>query len=472
MNSMKPAQWAGLATAVAFVLWTVYSHFQYFGDVSFLGAALLIEIIIFCLWKFEGRFFPLLMVAFLWAGMNVPMQGAWTGGRWLILAAGAATGYIVWMKVPRSHFKTIHLLAFFCVISAFVSASVSPFVQMASYKALSLLLLLLYCSSGMRLAALGREQRFFNGLLVACEVVAYGAAVFYLALGQSIFGNPNSLGAAMSIGVFPVLLWGWLTTTGPIVRTRRLVALLLCVYLIFFSMARAGMVSMIVVTIICCSCLRQYKVVIKFAGFVLFLVAVGGMVAPDFMGERFSGLKDAILYKGHKEEGVLGSRKTPWEESIATIKQHPLFGTGYGTSPTGEDPGLGFGRFASSAETAREHGSSYMTIAEWVGLLGVVPFAGLIGLTAANVWRVCVWMRKTANPYHYAIPLAMVLLAGFVHAGFEDWLFAVGAYPSVYFWAFAFLLADLMPETLTSPVPSAYVRIAPRTEFGAAVPNR
>ena len=86
-----------------------------------------------------------------------------------------------------------------------------------------------------------------------------------------------------------------------------------------------------------------------------------------------------------------------------------------------------------------------MTIAEWVGLLGVMPFFALLLLTASKVWRVCVWMTRTSNPRHYSIPLAMVVLAGLVHANFEDWLFAVGAYPCVYFWVFAFLLADLCP---------------------------
>ncbi len=109
----------------------------------------------------------------------------------------------------------------------------------------------------------------------------------------------------------------------------------------------------------------------------------------------------------------MGSRRTPWEKSIATIKEHPLFGTGYGTSPTGgADPGSSLGRLLPSAETAREHGSSYMTIAEWVGLLGVVPFVALLALTLSNVWKVCVWMSRTRDPRHYSIPLAMVVIAG------------------------------------------------------------
>ena len=224
------------------------------------------------------------------------------------------------------------------------------------------------------------------------------------------------------------------------------------------------MVAVIIVTLVFCLGLRQYRLLLKAAGLSLCLVAMTGMVAPAALSQTFDDLKDAVLYKGHKEEGVLGSRREPWEKSVAIIKEHPLFGTGYGTSPSGEDPGLNFGRFASSAETAREHGSSYMTIAEWVGLLGVLPFVMLMGLTAVNVGRVCVWMRKTANPYHCSVPLAMVLLAGFVHAGFEDWLFAVGAYPCVYFWVFAFMLADFVPTGYEAVIS----RIVPRVSRPAA----
>jgi len=41
--------------------------------------------------------------------------------------------------------------------------------------------------------------------------------------------------------------------------------------------------------------------------------------------------------------------------------------------------------------------------------------------------------------------MAMVLVAGLVHAVFEDWLFAVGYHLCVFFWTMAFLLRDLLP---------------------------
>jgi O-antigen ligase len=473
MNSTKLLQWAGFLAGLGLTLYFVYSHLQYFHDVSFLGGILLLELIIASVWKFDQRFFVVLMTTFLWAGMNLPLQGIWTGGRWLVLAVGAVVGYVIWIKNPRRPFGSVHLVAFFCICAAFVSAGVSSYIQMASFKAVSLLMLFLYCASGARLAVVGREDRFFRGLLLASEIAVYGTAVCYLGLHLSIWGNPNSLGAVMSIGLFPVLIWGWLNSDGPAMKARRLFALLLCVYLVFFSMARAGMISISLVALLFSVGLHQYRLMVKTLALVLLGVAVAGMLAPETLSTSLGDLKDAVLYKGHKADGVLGSRRTPWDTSIASIKEHPLFGTGYGTSPTGEDPGFGFGHFASSAETEGEHGSSYMTIAQWVGLLGLLPFVALLALTISNVWKVCAWMNRTSNPRHYSIPLAMVVLCGLVHANFEDWLFAVGNYLSVFFWFCAFLLSDLVPASVVVPSAAAVSRSSHRSPagFGVVAPN-
>lgn len=474
MSSLKPLHWVAIGLGLILALYLVYFHLRYFGNVSYLGAILALEVIVACLWKYKQRFFVLLIITFVLAGLKVPLQGAGTKGRWVVLAVGAVVGFIVWTKTPNRPFRSIHLIAFFCICAACVSATVSPFLQMASLKALSLLLLFLYCAAGARLAVLGREGRFFQGALLGSEIAVYASAACSFGLNPNIWGNPNSLGAAMSIGVFPILLWGWLTSDRPLVKGRRLFALLLCVYLVHFSMARAAMASVMLVTAIFCVCLHQYKLLVKIAAGALFVTSINGMLAPETLNTQLLDLKDAILYKGHKEHGVLGSRKGPWDESIASIKEHPWFGTGYGTSPTGEDPGLSFGVVNSSAETNREHGSSYISIAEWVGLVGVLPFVALLVVTVSNVWKVCAWMIRTGNPRHYSIPLAMVVLSGLAHANFEDWLFAVGSYLCLLFWVFAFVLADIIPDAAVVPAVGAVSRASRPLPagFGAVVPNR
>ncbi|MGB0043416.1 MAG: O-antigen ligase family protein [Terriglobales bacterium] len=474
MTSMTPLRWVGIGLGMILALYSIFHFFPYFADGTVLGGILLLELIVVCLWKYDERFYLLVLIAFAWAGMNLPMESAWMIARWVVLFAGALVGFIVWTKTPRAPFGSLHLIAFFCVCAAFVSATVSPLTRTASLKALSLLLLFLYCASGGRLAVLRREDRFFHGLLLGCEITTYLTVFCYFGLGMAIWGNPNSLGVAMSVGVFPILFWGWLISDGPVVKFRRLVSLLLCAYLILFSGARSGMVAAVAATLTFCLCLHQYKLLVKVTALALLLVAVGGVFAPETLNQRLSGLMDIVLYKGHKKEGLLGSRRTPWEESIASIKAHPFFGTGYGTSPTGEDYGLEVGELVSSEQSTREHGNSYMTIAEWVGLLGVLPFVALLGVTLSHIWKVCAWMNRTCDPHHYSVPLAMVALAGLVHASFEDWLFAAGYYVCVYFWIFAFLLADLAPQAVAAPTPGVIAwnsRTAPAS-FGAAVPNR
>src|SRR5580700_6476202 len=100
MDILKPWQWAGVVIGTVLTLYFIFFHLQQFGDVSFLGAILLLEVIIASLWNYDRRFFALLMVTFVWAGMNVPLHSAGIIGRWVVLAAGAFVGFVVWMKAP------------------------------------------------------------------------------------------------------------------------------------------------------------------------------------------------------------------------------------------------------------------------------------------------------------------------------------------------------------------------------------
>ena len=441
------------AAVVLGVLWTWF-HPAQFSNVELLGTLLFLELLLFFVWHFQRLFFAAVMFSFLWAGTAVPWQDAFNIGRWVVLGFGAVVGFIMWMKSSYRSFGPLHLVAAFCVLSAGVSAMVSDYPTVALAKTASLFLLFLYGAAGARVAVLGREKKFFQGLVFAMEIVVYLAAVCYFALGLKVFGNPNSLGSSMGIGAFPVLLWAWLNSQKT-ERARMFFALLLCCGLLLFSLARAAILAAACVTVVLCISLRAYKLLLKGAAILLLGLSVTAILAPSFFEGVATEFSDAVLYKGHKEQGIFGSRSSPWDVAMTEIKRNPFFGSGFGTSATGEDPGFVLGKFHSTSEVSREHGSSYLAIAEWVGLLGLVPFVALLLIVVLNIWKVCTWMRGSGDPSHFAIPLAMVLLAGLVHAGFEDWLFAVGYYVSVYFWAFAFVLPDLIPATvLRSPVRS------------------
>ena len=127
-------------------------------------------------------FFPLILVAFLFAGLNLPVGTFWSVLRWVFLAVGALAGTVLTLRDRRHHFGLFHIVAMFATLSAVASAAVSQFPQVALLKALSLLLLFLYGSTGARLAVTGRESQFFTGLLLGCEVFI-GAIAGFQAIG-------------------------------------------------------------------------------------------------------------------------------------------------------------------------------------------------------------------------------------------------------------------------------------------------
>jgi O-antigen ligase len=434
------------------VLVFAYLHPKYFSDFRYLGALLGFQAILACLWYYDVIFFPLLMALFLWAGIDIPLSTVGRTVRWFALAVAAFAGFVMWMRDHRHNFGLLHLVALSCVLTALASAIVSADSNTSLLKALSLFLLFLYGATGARLAIRNREVEFVQNVLLVCEITAYFSAIAYLGIGWHIFGNPNSLGAVMGVVVTPLLFWGVLVAQNPTQRYRRLVALTLAAVLLYVSVSRASVLAAAISVIVLCVSLRRQRLLLMGIFVAALFVAAAAVVDPEHFDRSLETEASTILYKGKSEEGMLGSRRTPWQQTVEVIKEHPWLGSGFGTSYLGRfakqqsfesDPSSG--GLHTKVGTNREHGNSYLALAEYMGLLGIVPFAILVFLVAQMVFRVFVWVRRTSNPYHCAIPFSMVLLAGLVHATFEDWLTAVGYYLCVFFWTAAFWLRDMLP---------------------------
>jgi O-antigen ligase len=449
-------------------LWAAYLAVYSPGYLSayYLGGLIFLQVLLAVVWKYEQRFFPFLVVVFLWAGMSIPFSGVWTAGRWAVLAVGAIVGFALYMRSTHPRFSSFHLVATFSVLAALVSAAASSFPTLSFMKALSLLLLFLYASTGARLALSGQEEKFFPRLLWFVEILVYCSAVAYLVLGMPVYGNPNSMGAVMGVVAVPLLFWGVLTSEGKTRYRRMIFALLLSVGLLFFSQARAGILAAAVACCLTCVALRRYRLLIQGTVAFLCMAALSVALVPSEQKEDMpayhedSSMADTLLYKGHQDEGVLGSRLTPWDETVSVIQSHPWFGSGFGTSVTSAEEDIEVGQYSTISATTREHGNSYLAAIEGVGLLGVLPFLALVLMLALKVGGVFAWLRRTDNVRHFAVPVAMVLAAGLVHAGFEDWLFAVGYYLSVFFWVLGFVFLDMLPQAM----PAAVYR--PITDFG------
>ena len=432
------------------------AHFrpEYLNDARSLSELIFLQLLLAALWKFRTSFFPFLMLAFLWAGLDVPLAESWISARWVVLMVGAVAGYVLFMHDRRLRFHSVHLIALFCVAAALVSALVSAYPRTAVLKAVSLLLLFLYAGGGGRLAIDGRESSFFRGLLVACEIVTFLSAIAYLSLHREPWGNPNSLGLVMGVGVAPLMLWGTLIAEARLLRWRRAAAFYASILLLFLSVARAAMIGGIGAMVICCLALRRHKLLLHAAMIGFTALTITALLAPQQVSHLADTASSDFIYKGHRDTGVLGSRKSPWEETLEVIGQHPWFGIGFGTGPSGQEQN-GEGMFASNTDTSREHGNSYLALLEWEGLIGVVPFAALLLMLFWKAGQVLVWMSRTGCVDHPAVPIAMLVIGTLIHVAFEDWLFAPGYYFTIFFWTLAFVLFDVAPAgasaTVTAP---------------------
>ncbi len=457
---------AGVAILVPLWLaYLAYSRPGYFTSQACLGV-LLLEFLAAAVWMYRRFFFPVLLMAFLFAGLNLPVGAAWTALRWLFLAVGALVGALIMLKDRGHHFGLFHTLASFAILTALISASVSRYPNVALLKALSLFLLFVYGGTGARIAVTGRENRFFTGLVTGCEVFV-GANAFFYAIRIAAMGNPNSLGAVMGVFAAPILLWGALLGGKPSVQQRRWVLYGICMYLIFLSHARAGLAASLLSCGLLCLALRRYKLLIE--GFVILVILIAA--AAIFRPGVISSLTSSVVYKGvDQEQGVLASRASPWRTAVNAIHEHPWFGTGLGTTATGTDASEEQSKFESVDLTA-ENGSSYLAILSGVGVLGTVPFFLLLLLLADKILRTVRWMLQSGSAVHPAIPLAMVMFAGIVHAGFEDWMFAPGNYLCVFFWSLAFILADVAPSSRVTGAALAWYRRPRQQGFAGVAPS-
>jgi O-antigen ligase len=203
-------------------------------------------------------------------------------------------------------------------------------------------------------------------------------------------------------------------------------------------------------------------------GIALALAALVATTVPLHQ-QPSDSLTSAFVYKGRRDDGILASRRSVWQDTVAAIQEHPWFGSGFGTSKTNSEVVQQPKNFESLPQATREHGNSYLAITEWVGFVGDIPFFALIIFTVANVGRALLQMRRTADASSALVPLAGVLAAGLVHAAFEDWLFAVGYYLCVFFWTFAFILVDVLPATAPATLATGVQPVPPWTNnFGVA----
>src|SRR3954470_14495476 len=283
---------AAAVLAVPALAYFAYSRPWYFTSQTDMAGLIFLEFLLVALWMYRRVFFPAVLTTFLLAGINLPVGRGWTAARWIVLGMGALGGSVLMLKDRRHDFGLFHLVAFFSVLTGLISAAVSLYPNVALLKVSSILLLFLYAATGARIAVFGRENSFFHGLLLGCEIFVGANAIFY-AVGIQAMGNPNSLGAVMGVVGAPILLWGVLLGGKPRVFQRKLILYAACLALAFISHARAGIAAAFVSSAILCLVIRRYKLFIQG----LTVLAIVLSATALFFPQAISSLTTSVVYK-------------------------------------------------------------------------------------------------------------------------------------------------------------------------------
>jgi hypothetical protein len=425
-----------VAASVALLLYLSVHRPYLFGESNLLALLVLVAAG-FLASQYETHFWTLMLVVFFWAGTEFPLAGGMNLFRWVVLGLGAflSLGYYA-RRTNRITFNHQHLLGLFAVVAALASAMVSVNRQMTVLKALSLAALFVYASIGARILWARNPEPFVRRLVLLAEVLVYFTAVCYSA-SFGVWGNPNSLGLIMGCICWPVFLWRAMLPATRGEHTRRVIVLLICGALLALSLSRASIVAASLISIFLLLGARRYRTLLL--GMTLFAVILLSMflVTP----QRFQSASEALLYKKGEHGNLMDSRQKPWQRSLRNFQEHPWLGLGFGTADNSAGWSLDY---VTHGQLTRERGSSYLTMLESTGILGTLPCALLILALVGEIWRVCLWMRRTGRVNQPAVLAAAIILGGLVNAFFEDWMFAVGYYFCVIFWVLAFSLRDWM----------------------------
>ena len=331
-----------------------YSRPGYFTSQTYLGGLLLLEFLAAAVWMYRRVFFPIVVVTFLLAGVDLPVGSVWTMARWVILGVGAVVGSILMLKERRYHFGLFHVLALFAVLAALVSAAVSRYTSRLAVEGSKPVVVVRLRWHRGETGSDGAGEPLFCGLLTGCEVFVGAIAACYF-VGMEVMGNPNSLGAVMGVVGAPILLWGTLVSEERVVRRRRLLLYAVSMYLTFASHARAGMVAALLSCGLLCLVLRRYRLLMQGVVIIVILVAAAAILQPrSIFEDRFHVDVDGDLQRQRiQAAGLMASRQSPWQDAVDTIHNHFWFGTGFGTSDNGQDASENLRKFATTAASSK-----------------------------------------------------------------------------------------------------------------------
>src|SRR5205807_487752 len=183
---------------------------------------------------------------------------------------------------------------------------------------------------------------------------------------------------------------------------RRFIPLFLSGALLVLSLSRASMIAAFLASIFLLVGARRYRTLL--AGVSLFAAILVNifLLTPD----RFQSASDTLLYKKGEHGNFMDSRQKPWERSLATFREHPWLGLGFGAADNSTDQHF---TYVTRGHLTRERGSSYLTMLETTGIIGTFPFALLLLALIGEIWRLFFWLRRSGRVNQPAVVAAAII---------------------------------------------------------------
>ncbi|UCF80986.1 MAG: O-antigen ligase family protein [Acidobacteriota bacterium] len=384
--------------------------------------------------------------------------------RWLVLAVGllpfvwrAVSQYRGRMVLTRYHLAWIAFLVFI-----FTSSLYSENFLLTFAKSISVLLVFL-AMAVMLYYHLKFNPKDFGTLMV---MLAYSNVVVTVwsflhvigaagAVGKTVLGNPNSLGAFLTL-TLPYVVYQFYNSMNRPVRISWLVLVGMNFFFLLRTHSRASLLGVLVGV-------SLYWFARNRAGFAYFvgLLFLAFVMQITFSPAMRHSFLQTYIYKGSVTGDALRSRRSTWERQWDVFKKYPLTGVGFGLS---EGCGKYWTFSLSSGAAMKESGSSLMMLMEGGGLpaavLGYLPPLMLIYYGGQRYRRIILERSTLSEEEDRMCVLLAGCVGGFINCQFEGWLYAAGSMWSIFFWYQAALLLYVltsMEEKELGLVPSQAV---------------
>ncbi len=265
-----------------------------------------------------------------------------------------------------------------------------------------------------------RDRRTLNTIIVlimvAVTMVGMMAVWDYMQVGPNtslehsrigaITDNPNTLGAFFNYYMF-LIVGFFLTLRKSRLRTwLLLIPILICMRGIMVTFSRGAYLAFAVAAL--AACWFRSKILFAVAVVALALAVANPMILPSGVRYRLgqtveSGHLSRLSEEPLEEslEASAANRIAIWKGALAMIREHPMWGVGYGAFP------YRIGSYTEDRQRGRDAHNSYLLIAAEMGIPTLLVFL----LVLAVAGRYFGWLHTHAkDPFLKATSLG--LLAG------------------------------------------------------------